>query len=35
MQLKKFLARAGACRKTARAFAVNLGFEEFLRAAED
>ena len=33
-QLKRFLARAGACRKTARALAAKLGFEEFLRAAE-
>ena len=33
-QLKKFLARAGACQKTARALAAQLGFEEFLRAAE-
>ena len=34
-QLKKFLARAGACRKTARSLAAKLGFEEFLRAAEN
>ena len=30
-QLRKFLARTEACRKTAKALASKLGFEEFLR----